>query len=151
MFRHISYTNNMRLIMVFRMIINVILHLFIICYDLRSTSFFQKNFVITEALFSEAASDVSWLPGCKQTSRDGYDFETTSAFHVDWIVFTTQQVTRDGVPMLANPFNWHVRWQRPARVPLFSLGLKVPWSPCGHSGRLLADYRPREVRNFIYR
>ena len=28
--------------------------------------------------------------------------------------------------MLANPFNWRVRWPRPARVPLFSLGLKVP-------------------------
>ena len=48
-------------------------------------------------------------------------------------------------------FNWRV----PARVPLFSLGLKVPWSPCGHSGRLsevvLTHYRRREVRNSIYR
>ena len=46
---------------------------------------------------------------------------------------STQRVTRDGVPMLANPFNWLVRWLRPARVPLFSLGLKVPRSPFGHS------------------
>ena len=60
-------------------------------------------------------------------------------------------------------FNWRV----PARVPLFSLGLKVPrspsncstrrefGSPCGHSGRLsevmLTHYRRREVRNLIYR
>ena len=49
-------------------------------------------------------------------------------------------------------FNWRV----PARVPLFSLGLKAPRSgPCGHSGRLsevvLTHYRRREVRNSIYR
>ena len=48
-------------------------------------------------------------------------------------------------------FNWRV----PARVPLFSIGLKVPRSPCGHSGRLsevvLTNYRRREVRNSIYR
>ena len=48
-------------------------------------------------------------------------------------------------------FNWRV----PARVPLFSLGLKVSRSPCGHSGRLsevvLTHYRRREVRNSIYR
>ena len=61
------------------------------------------------------------------------------------------RVTRDGVPMLANPFNWRVRWPRPARVPLFSLRPKVPRSPCGHSGRLLTHYRQREVRNSIYR
>ena len=49
-------------------------------------------------------------------------------------------------------FNWRV----PARVPLFSLGLKAHRSgPCGHSGRLsevlLTHYRRREVRNSIYR
>ena len=49
-------------------------------------------------------------------------------------------------------FNWRV----PARVPLFSLGLKAPRSgPCGHSRRLsevvLTHYRRREVRNSIYR
>ena len=53
--------------------------------------------------------------------------------------------------MLANPFNWRVRWPWSARVPLFSLGPKVPRSPCGHSGRLLTHYRQREVRNPIYR
>ena len=43
--------------------------------------FFYKLSVITEALFRCDASDVSWLPGCKQTSRDGYyDLGTTSAF-----------------------------------------------------------------------
>ena len=49
-------------------------------------------------------------------------------------------------------FNWRV----PARVPLFSLGLKVTRSgPCGHRGRLsevvLTHCRRREVRNSIYR
>ena len=48
-------------------------------------------------------------------------------------------------------FNWRV----PARVPLLSLGLEVPRSPCGHSGRLsevvLTHYRRLEVRNSIYR
>ena len=58
------------------------------------------------------------------------------------IVCTTQMVTRDGVPMFTNPFNWRVRWPRPARVPLFSLGLKVPWRPCGHSGRLVNSLSP---------
>ena len=53
--------------------------------------------------------------------------------------------------MLTNPFNWRVRWPRPARVPLFSLGLKVARGPCGLSGRLLTHYRQREVRNSIYR
>ena len=82
----------------------------------------------------------------------GYsDFETTSALHVDKIVCTTQRVTRDVVPILANPFNWRVRWPRPVRIPLFSLGLKVLGVACGHSGRLLTHYRPREVRNSIYR
>ena len=46
-------------------------------------------------------------------------------------------------------------WRMPARVPLFSLGLKVHRSPCGHSGRLsevvLTHYHRREVRNSIYR
>ena len=50
----------------------------------------------------------------------------------------------------------HFNWRVPARVPLFSLGLKAPRSdPCGHSGRLsevvLTHYRRREVRNSIYR
>ena len=48
-------------------------------------------------------------------------------------------------------FNWRV----PARVPLFSLGLKAHRSgTCGHSGRLsevvLTHYCRREVRNSIY-
>ena len=53
--------------------------------------------------------------------------------------------------MLTNPFNWRVRWPRLARVPVFSLGLKVARGPCGLSGRLLTHYRQREVRNSIYR
>ena len=52
-FRDISNTYNIRLIMVYRMIIDVILHLFIICYDLWCQLLFWKNLsVIMEALFS---------------------------------------------------------------------------------------------------
>ena len=54
------------------------------------------------------------------------------------------------VPSIANPFNWRVRWPRPVRIPLISQGLEVLGVACGHSGRLLTHYRPREVRNSIY-
>ena len=67
------------------------------------------------------------------------------------MVCTTQRVTRDGVPMLANPFNWRVRWPRPARVPLFSLGLRYLEVHVATAGGWLTRYRPREVRNSIYR
>ena len=54
--------------------------------------------------------------------------------------------------MLANPFNWRVRWPRPARprVPLFSLGLGTQVH-VATAGGWLTPYRPREVRNSIYR
>ena len=67
------------------------------------------------------------------------------------IVCTTQRVTRNGVPMFANPFNWRVRWPRPARVPLFSLGLRYLEVHVATAGGWLTRYRPREVRNSIYR
>ena len=53
-FRDISNTYNKRFIVVYRMIIDVIIHLFIICYDLWcQLPFFFKNLsVIMEALFS---------------------------------------------------------------------------------------------------
>ena len=127
--RDISNTYNIRTIMVYRMIIDVILHLFITCYDLRCQLpfFLKKSFRHNgSAVFGKMPQ---MLPGCKQTSRDDCrDFETRSAFHV---VCTTQRVTRDGVPMLANPFNWRVRWPRPARVPLFSLWLGVHVATAG--------------------
>ena len=44
-----------------------------------------------------------------------------------------------------NPLNWRVRWPawpRPVGVPLFSLRLKAPLSPCGHSGRLSEAVNP---------
>ena len=53
--------------------------------------------------------------------------------------------------MLANPFNWCVRWLRQARVPLFSLGLRVLEVHVATGGGWLTRYRPREVRNSIYR
>ena len=60
-------------------------------------------------------------------------------------------MTRDGVPMLANPFNWCVRWPGQARVPLFSLRLRVLEVHVATGGGWLSRYRPREVRNSIYR
>ena len=63
------------------------------------------------------------------------------------MVCTTQWVTRDGVPMLANPFNWRVRWPRPARVLLFSLGLglKSMW-PQREAGKLVIAHVRLETR-----
>ena len=132
-FRDISNTYNIRFIMVYRMIIDVLLHLFINLWC--QLPFFLKPSVITEALFLVRYLRCVLVAPMYTHVKD--DFETTPAFHVDYIICTTQQVTRDCVPMLANLFNWRVRWPRPARVPLFSLGLKVPRSPCGHSGRLV--------------
>ena len=52
-FRDISNTSEIRFLMVYRTIIDVILHLFIICNDLWcQLPFFHKLSVITEALFS---------------------------------------------------------------------------------------------------
>ena len=52
-FRDISNTSDIRFLMVYRTIIDVILHLFIICNDLWcQLPFFHKLSVITEALFS---------------------------------------------------------------------------------------------------
>ena len=95
---------------------------------------------------------LSWKPRCQQILRHWFtDFETTSAFHVDLIVCTSTskgQLTECSLI-----------WSWPARVPLFSIKLPgsnsryseshVPW--CGHSGMLLTQYHPREVRNSIYR
>ena len=52
--RDISNTSDIRFLMVYRTIIHVILHLFIICNDLwcQLPIFFHKLSVITEALFS---------------------------------------------------------------------------------------------------
>ena len=52
-FRDISNTSDIRFLMVYRTIIDVVLHLFIICNDLWcQLPFFHKLSVITEALFS---------------------------------------------------------------------------------------------------
>ena len=52
-FRGVSNTSDIRFLMVYWTIIDVILHLFIICYDLWcQLPFFHKLSVITEALFS---------------------------------------------------------------------------------------------------
>ena len=144
-FRDISNTSDIRFLMVYRMIIDVILHLFIICNDLWcQLPFFLQTFrhngsavFGTMPLMRRSCLDVNKLRGMDTTILGQHrPFMSIKSF------VQTQRVTRDGVPMLANPFNWRVRWLRPARVPLFSLGLKVPRSPCGHSGRLVNSLSP---------
>ena len=138
-------TSVIRFLMVYRTIIDVILHLFIICNDLRCQfPFFSQTFRHNgSAVFGtmppmcRSCPDVNKLWGMDTTILGQH-----RPFMSIKIVCTTQRVTKDGVPMLANPFNWRVRWPRPARVPLFSLGLKVPLSPCGHSGRLVNSLSP---------
>ena len=142
--RDISNTSQW-FVMVNRTIIDVILHLFIICNDLWcQLPVFSQTFRHNgSAVFGTMPPTCRSCPDVNKLPRDGYyDLGTTSIFHVDSIVCTTQRVTRDGVPMLANPINWRVRWPRPARGPLFSLGLKVHRSPCGHSGRLVNSLSP---------
>ena len=137
--------SDIRFLTVYRTIINVILHLFIICHDLRcQLPFFSQTFRHNRSdVFGtmpprcRSCHDVKKLRGMETAILGQH-----RPFMLIKIVCTTQRVTRDGVPMLANPFNWCVRWPRPARVPLFSLGLKVPRSPCGHSGRLVNSLSP---------
>ena len=153
-FRDISNTYNIRFISVYRRIIDVILHLFVICYDLRcQLPFFKRTFCHNRsAVFSKIPQ---MCCGCLDVHKcRGQMLRFWNNFGLScWLnrlYNSTQRVTKDGVPLFANLFNWRVRWPLPAIVPLFSLGLKVPRSPCGHSGRLLTRYRPCEVRNSIY-
>ena len=86
-FRDISNTYNIRFIMAYRTIIDLILHLFIICYDLWCQLPLKKNPTFRHngsSVFGKMLQVVSPLPGCKQTSRDrNCDVETTSALYVD--------------------------------------------------------------------
>ena len=143
-------------IMVYRTIIGENFHLFIICYDWWCHfPFLQKLSVIAEALF--------FCEMCRSTSlvvNTNLDAQKLRLRNI-------------GLSCRLNRLNKHSRWDKwqdkvsfcslirfnwrvPARVPLFSLGLKAPRSgPCGHSGRLsevvLTHYCRREVRNSIYR
>ena len=87
------------------------------------------------------------MPRCQQISRQHLPFMSIK-------LFVQAQHRGRGEEMVSLcsliRFNWHVRWPRPARVPLLSLRLNILWVPCGHSGRLLTHYRPYEVRNSIY-
>ena len=82
----------------------------------------------------------SWMPRCQQISRH-LPFMSIKSF---------VQAQHRGRWQEMVSFNWRVQWPRPARVPLLSLRLNILWVPCGHSGRLLTHYHPREVRNSIY-
>ena len=147
--------------MVYRTIIGVNFHVFIICYGwLCHFPFFLKKLsVITKVLFLVRCAIVllpaQWPRWSTQISRHRSS---------DW--------DNIGLSCRLNRLNKHSRWDEwqdkvsfcllirfnwrvPARVPLFSLGLKVPQSPCGHCGRLsdvvFTHYHRREVRDSIYR
>ena len=126
-FRDISNTSDIRFLMVYRTMIDVNLHLFIICIDLWcQLPFFSQTFRHNgNAVFGmmppmcRSCPDVNKLRGMDTTILGQHrPFMSIKSFvqHSGW-----QEM---GVPMLANPFNWRVRWPRPARVPLFSLGLQ---------------------------
>ena len=146
-----------RFIMVYRTIIGVNFHSFIICYDwCCHFPFFLKKLSVITALFGGMCRSASLVSRMVNTN-----FEAQKP---DW--------DNIGLSCRLNRLNKHSRWEEwqdkvsfcslirfnwrvPARVPLFSLGLKVLRSPCGHSGRLsevmLTHYRRRELRNSIYR
>ena len=142
--------------MVYRTIIGENFHLFIICHDWWCHfPFLQKLSVIAEALFLVRCAVVLALLSTQISMRRSSDWDNIGLScrlnrlnkHSRWDKW------KDKVSFCSLiRFNWRV----PARVPLFSLGLKAHRSgPCGHSGRLsevvLTHYRRREVRNSIYR
>ena len=97
-----------------------------------------------------------WLPGWQQTLRHWFTyFETTSAFHVDYIFVRAQH--RDWWQEMVSLCS--LIWPRPASVSLFSI--KLPGSnsryseshvsSCGRSGRLLTHHHPCELRNWLNR
>ena len=148
-FRDISNTNDIWFLMVYQTIIDVILHSFIICYDLWCQLPFRHN---GNACFGKMPPMCHGYPDVNNgwgtdtaILRQHWPFMSIKSFlqHSGWQEMVSL--------CLLICFNWRVHWPRPARVPLFSLGLEVPRSPCSHSRRLLTHYRLREVRNLIYR
>ena len=152
-FRDISNTYNIRFIMVYRMIIDVILHLFIIFNDpWCQLPFLKKSFCHNgSAVFGKMPQ---MCRGCPDVNKhQGMD----AAIWGQHRPF-----------MSIRSFVQHSMWQE--MVSLCSLirliGMcadrdqpeflcscsdsRVSRSPCGHSGRLLTLYRQREVRNSIY-
>ena len=154
-FRDISNTYSIRIIMVYRMIIDAILHLFIICYDLwcQLPFFFLKSFRHNGiAVFGKMPQVCRGCPDVnKHRGMDAAIWGQHRPF------------------MSIKSFVQHSGWQE--MVSLCSLirligvcadrdqpeflcsrsDSRYLGSPCGHSGRLLTHYRQREVRNSIYR
>ena len=119
-----------RFIMVYRMIIGNSSFIHHFSWLIMSFSFFwkkKKKSVITGVLFFCEMSHSASCPDVNKPwdsiLRQHWPFMSIKSFE------QTQQawrVTRYGVPICSLiHFNWRVPWPRPARVPLFSLGLKV--------------------------
>ena len=128
-----------RFFVVYRTIIGVILHLFIICYDR------WCHFLFSLKTFRHDGSAVFWWDAsCPDINifdaailRQHWPFMSIKSFE------QTQQVWRDMVSLCSLiRFNWRVPWPWPARGPLFSLGLKVLGSPWAHSRRLFNSLLP---------
>ena len=151
--RDISNTSDIRFLMVYRTIIDVILHLFIICNDLWcQLPFFSQTFRHNgSAVFGtmppmcRSCPDVNKLRGMDSTILGQHrPFMSIKSFvqHSEW----QEMVSLCSLIRLIG-----VRWPRQARIPLFSLGLRVLEVHVATGGGWLTRYRPREVRNSIYR
>ena len=149
--RDISNTSDIRFIMVYRTTIDVILHSFIICNDLWcQLPFFSQTFRHNgSAVFGtmppmcRSCPDVNKLRGMDSTILGQHrPFMSIKSFvqHSGWqkMVSLCSLICLIGVCADRDQ-------------PLFSLGLKVLEVHVATAGGWLTRYRPREVRNSIYR
>ena len=152
-FRDISNTNNMGFIMVYRTIIDVILYLFIICYDLwRRLPYFKKTFRHNRnAVFSKMSQ---MGRGCPDVNKHR---ETDTAILRQYRAF-----------MSIKSFVQHSGWQEMVslcwliRLSDVCADRDQPEFLCScldsrylevhiaTAGGWLTHYRPHEVRNSIY-
>ena len=149
-FRDISNTSDIRFLMVYRTIIDVILHLFIICNDLWcQLPFFHKLSVITEALFSvrclRCCPDVNKLRGMDTTILGQHrPFMSIKSFvqHSGWqeMVSLCSLIRLLACALTATSQSSFVLARTQGTVVHVAT-----------AGGWLTRYRPREVRNSIYR
>ena len=137
-FRDISNTSDIRFLMVYRTIIDVILHLFIICNDLWcQLPFFHKLSVITEALFSVRCLHVNKLRGMDTTILGQHrPFMSIKSFvqHSGWQEMVSLCSLIRLIGMCADRDQPEFLCSRSDSRCL--------QSPCGHSGRLVNSLSP---------
>ena len=138
--RDISNTSDIQFLMVYRMIINVILHLFIICNDLCQLPFFSQTFrhngsavFGTMPLMCRSCPDVNKLRGMDTTILGQHrPFMSIKSFvqHSGW----QEMVSLCSLIRLIG-----VCADRDQPEFLYS---RSDSSPCGHSGRLVNSLSP---------